>query len=145
MTTSDLKKYRLNSFGRGTCLALYLVLISANISFAQSKTIIDEWASVQPPKPPELKAAKIDDPKTTAYLVLDIIKQACNNVQRPRCIASVPKIQGLLKQARAKGLAIVYSNFPPATAADIIQDVAPSEGEPIITARAEKFYPKNSS
>jgi nicotinamidase-related amidase len=117
-----------------------IVLLAAGNSFAQSKTIIDEWASVQAPKPPDLKSVKIDNPKTTAFLVLDIIKQTCNNEQRPRCISSVPKIQGFLKQARAKGLAVVYSKTASATPADIIQDVAPTEGEPIVSGSSDKFY-----
>ena len=88
---------------------------------ACAQTIIDDWSKVQAPKPPELKAVKIDDPKTTAYLVLDIVKQTCNNERRPRCVASVPKIQAFLKEARAKGLAVVYSKTSTATPADILQ------------------------
>jgi nicotinamidase-related amidase len=117
----------------------FSVAVGASSSFAQSKTIIDEWASVQAPKPPELKPVKIDDPKTTAYLVLDIQKQNCNNERRPRCIISVPKIQGFLKQARAKGLAIIYSTGGTGTPADILPDVAPIDGEPVVRAPADKF------
>lgn len=127
-------------FAQSTAVAFFIVALCSYSSFAQSKTIIDEWSSVQAPKPPELKAVKIDDPKTTAYLVLDIVKQTCNNERRPRCVTSVPKIQGFLKQARAKGLAVVYSKTSTATPADIIQDVAPTEGEPMVSAAAEKFY-----
>ncbi len=58
-------------------LVFLFLLFTASYSFAQSKTIIDEWASVQPPKPPELKAVTLE-PKTTAFLVLDIIRQGCN-------------------------------------------------------------------
>lgn len=121
-------------------LIFSFLLFTPGYSFAQSKTIIDEWASVQPPKPPELKSVKIDDPKTTAFLVLDIIKQTCNNERRPRCVSSVPKIQGFLKQARAKGLVVVYSKTASATPADIIHDVAPTEGEPIVSGSSDKFY-----
>src|SRR5678816_4047116 len=88
-------------FRGATGLAFLLVLLCSGASFAQSKTIIDEWSSVQAPKPPELKSVKIDDPKSTAFLVLDIVKQNCNNERRPRCVASVPKIQAFLNQARA--------------------------------------------
>jgi nicotinamidase-related amidase len=124
----------------GPILAVaFLVTVGANSSFAQSKTIIDEWASVQAPKPPELKPVKIDDPKTTAYLVLDIQKQNCNTERRPRCIASVPKIQGFLKQARAKGMPVIYSTGGTGTPADILPDVAPIEGEPVVRASADKF------
>ena len=121
-------------------VALFIIALGSSSSFAQSKTIIDEWSSIQAPKPPELKAVKIDDPKTTAFLVMDIIKQQCNNERRPRCIASVPKIQGFLKQARAKGVAVIYSKTSSATLADVIQDVAPIEGEPMVSSSSDKFY-----
>jgi len=120
--------------------AIFVLALCASTSFAQSKTIIDEWGSVQAPKPPELKPVKIADPKTTAYLILDIITQTCNNERRPRCVASVPKIQGFLKQARANGLAVIYSKTSSAKPSDVIQDVAPIEGEPMVSAGSDKFY-----
>jgi nicotinamidase-related amidase len=137
---SNLTKCYSVLFVQSLAVVFVIIALCSSSSFAQSKTIIDEWASVQAPKPPELKPVKIDDPKTTAYLVLDIVKQTCNNERRPRCVTSVPKIQGFLKQARAKGLAVVYSKTSTATPADIIQDVAPTEGEPMVSAAAEKFY-----
>lgn len=121
-------------------VAFFIVALCASSSFAQSKTIIDEWSSVQAPKPPELKQVKIDDPKTTAYLILDILKQQCNNERRPRCVTSVPKIQDFLKQARAKGLAVIYSKTSSTTPADVLQDVAPIDGEPMVSAGSDKFY-----
>ncbi len=121
------------------CLSFYAVLFCAGISFAQSKTIIDEWASVQAPKPPELKPVKIDDPKSTAYLVLDILKQSCNNKRRPRCVASVPKIQAFLSQARSKGVSIIYSYTSSSKPADIFPEVAPLAGEPLVQSSADKF------
>jgi len=127
-------------FAQIMTVALFIVAMCPSSSFAQSKTIIDEWSSVQAPKPPELKPVKIDDPTTTAYLILDIIKQACNNERRPRCVASVPKIQAFLKQARAKGLAVIYSKTNSAKPSDVIQDVAPIEGEPMVSAGSDKFY-----
>jgi len=119
-------------------LVFLFLLLTAGYSFGQSKTIIDEWASVQPPKPPELKVVTLE-PKTTAFLVLDIIKQGCNQERRPRCIASVPKIEAFLKQARDKGVSIVYSYTPTSTPADILKEVAPLPGEPMVKANAEKF------
>jgi nicotinamidase-related amidase len=104
------------------------------------QTIIDEWSKVQPPKPPELKSVKIEDPKTTAFLVLDIIKQGCNNERRPRCVASVPKIQAFLTQARTKGVSVVHSYTSTSTPADILKEVAPLPGEPLVQAPADKFF-----
>jgi len=120
-------------------LSFYVVLFCASISFAQSKTIIDEWASVQAPKPPELKVVKIDDPKSTAYLVLDIVKQSCNNERRPRCLTTVPKIQAFLSQARSKAVAVIYSYTSSSTPADIFPELAPLPGEPLVRASADKF------
>lgn len=124
----------------GLTLVPALTLIVSQYSFAQSKTIIDEWASVQAPKPPELKSVKIDDPRTTAFLVLDIIKQGCNSERRPRCVASVPKIQAFLNQARTKGLSVVHSYTSTSTPADILKEVAPLSGEPLVQAPADKFF-----
>ncbi len=120
-------------------LACLLVFLTSEDSFGQTKTIVDEWATVQAPKPPELKPVTLD-PKTMALLVLDIVKQTCNTERRPRCLDSVPKIQILLKQARAKGVPVIHSITTAATPADIIKDVAPLEGEPIVKAPADKFF-----
>lgn len=127
-----------NRLGQAICLAL-AVLLSASISFAQSKTIIDEWASAQAPKPPELKTVKIDDPKSTAFLVLDLVKQTCNNERRPRCLVSVPKVQAFLTQARSKGLAVIHSYTSSSTPADFLPEVAPLPGEPLVRSSADKF------
>jgi nicotinamidase-related amidase len=123
----------------GLALACLLVSLTASYSFGQTKTIIDEWGTVQAPKPPELKPVTMD-PKTTALLVLDFVKQNCNNERRPRCVTSVPNVQALLKLARSKGVAVVYSITPAATPADTLNDVAPLDGEPIVKASADKFF-----
>ena len=119
----------------GLALACLLVSLTADYSFGQTKTIIDEWATVQAPKPPELKPVTID-PKVTALLVLDIVKQICNAERRPRCVDSVPRIQLLLKQVRAKGAAVIYSLGGGASPADIWKEVSP----PIVKASADKFF-----
>ena len=79
MKTNPTEGYYSALLAQSLVVILIIIAFYSNSSFAQSKTIIDEWASVQAPKPPELKPVKIDDPKTTAYLVLDIVKQTCNN------------------------------------------------------------------
>ena len=40
---------------RGLALACLLLSLTASYSFGQTKTIVDEWGTVQAPKPPELK------------------------------------------------------------------------------------------
>ncbi len=105
---------------------------------ASAQTIVDEWASVKAPAPIELKTVKVD-PRTTAFLVLDLVKQTCNAERRPRCLASLPKVETFLAEARAHGAPVVYSIVASATAADIAPQVAPKEGEPIISSVANKF------
>jgi hypothetical protein len=73
---------------------LPLAALAAVLSYAgpsSAETIIDEWQSVKAPPPPQLKSATLD-PKTTALLVIDMIKQTCNEKMRPRCVAAIPKI-----------------------------------------------------
>jgi nicotinamidase-related amidase len=122
----------------GLALSAILALAQAS-AFAQTKDVIEEWAAVKAPPPPALKPVTIDS-KATALLVLDIVKQTCNAERRPRCLDTVPKIQGLLKEARTKGMAVVHSITTASTPADISKDVAPLEGEPIVQAPADKFF-----
>jgi nicotinamidase-related amidase len=113
---------------------------------SRGETIIDEWATVKAPPPPQLKAVTLD-PKSTAILVIDVIKQTCNMQRRPRCVAMAPKIRKLLDEARAKGVLIVYSLFPspsPATfpnptIGDYAPELAPKGDEPVVTAFVDKF------
>lgn len=127
-----------------TLAVLGSVLTYAAPSFAQ--TIIDEWASVKAPPPPKLTAVTVD-PKTTALLLIDIIKQTCNMKMRPRCVAMVPKVQKLLTEARAKGVYVIYTLFPspkPATfpnpkIGDFVPELAAQGNEPVVTAFVDKF------
>jgi nicotinamidase-related amidase len=87
------------------------------------------------------------DPKTTAILVIDLIKQLCNEQRRPRCVASIPKIEKLLAEARAKGVTVIYTLFPspsPATfpnpvITDYVPALAPKGNEPVVTSIVDKF------
>ena len=65
-----------------------LAVASIYAAPAPSQTIVDEWANIKAPAPPELKPVTLE-PKTTALLVMDLIKQACNENARPRCVASI--------------------------------------------------------
>jgi nicotinamidase-related amidase len=120
----------------GKITLAFLVLIAAAPLGAQ--TIIDEWAAVQAPKPPELKPVTLDA-KTTAVLILDFVKQSCNNERRPRCVASVPKVEALLKQARDNKATVIFSYTSNSTPADIAKELAPLDGEPMVRASADKF------
>lgn len=110
-----------------------------------AQTIVDEWANIKAPPPPDLKPVTLE-PKTTALLVMDLIKQACNENARPRCIASIPKVAKLLAAARASGVTVIYTIFPsprPDMPAPVIGDtlpaIAPKGDEPVITSFVDKF------
>jgi len=122
-----------------TAITLFsVILIFSNPSWADG-TIIDEWAAVKAPAAPELKPVSVD-PKVTALLVLDIEQLTCNSERRPRCIASVPKIQSLITKARAKGVPVVYSLTSRGTKDTILKEVAPLAGEPVVKSSVDKFY-----
>jgi nicotinamidase-related amidase len=122
------------------CLvAVVSLLLVFTVAPGSAQTIVDEWAAVKAPPPPELKTPAID-PKTTALLILDIQKQICNAETRPRCVASVPRIQTLLGQARAKQVPVIYSLAGQATPADIWKEVAPLGGEPVVRSGSDKFF-----
>ncbi len=133
MNTNTLR--RLVIFAWILSLAVCLASLGSPVA-ALAQTIVDEWNAVKAPPAPELKRVTID-PKGSALLVLDVLKQNCP--PRPRCIASLPKIQGLLAQARGKGVMVIYGYFPGANAGDILPEVAPQAGEPIIMAMPDKF------
>lgn len=92
----------------------------------------------QGPPAPELKLVTID-PKVTALLILDFNKQTCNAERRPRCITSIPKVQRLLTEARAKGVPVIYSITIGAAPGDIAKELAPLGGEPVVVGGMDKF------
>ena len=106
---------------------------------SEQDTIIDEWEGVSVPPPPELKPVEVD-PGTTALLILDIQNQNCNLEKRPRCVATVPGIQKLLKEARSKGMLVVYSVMSQANRDDIREELTPLPEEPVVKASVDKFY-----
>ena len=97
--------------------------------------IVEEWASIKPAAP-ALKPVTVD-PKTTALLMLDFMKQNCG--QRPRCMASLPAMKKLLDSARAAKAHVVYSIIANSTINDVLPDVAAQSGEPSVLAGPDKF------
>ncbi len=102
----------------------------------QAASIIDEWNSVKAPPAPQVKPVTVD-PKTTALLMLDFMNQNCG--KRPRCVDSLPAMKKLLDSARAAKAPVVYSFIANTTAADVLKDVAPIDGEPSVTSGPNKF------
>jgi nicotinamidase-related amidase len=111
-----------------------LLLVAPVVVGAQ--TIVDEWSSVKTPPAPALKDVTVD-PKTTALLLLDFVPPTCG--ARPRCVASLPALSKLLDQARSKGMLVVHSVTATTKAEEILKDVAPRAGEPVVSASIDKF------
>lgn len=121
---------------------VFAVLIAAVMATffslpASAQTIIDDWNNVKPDPAPALKPAAID-PKTTALLVMDLLKQSCND-NRPRCLASIPKVKALIAAAQAHGVTIIWTMYPGPKPEDFLADVAPPAGTNFVVAKADKF------
>jgi nicotinamidase-related amidase len=99
------------------------------------QTIVDEWKTIVPPPPPELKPVTVDT--QTALLILDMQTALCKS---PRSIASIPEIKQLLSEARGKGRFVVYSLTSTGKSADIVPELAPAPDDPIVKSSVDKFY-----
>lgn len=107
-------------------------MAAAWVGSAFAQTIIDEWPAAKLPAPPALQEVKLV-PGETAILAMDFTNQTCSVQRRPRCAASVPKVQKLVAEARGRGALIIYSvAVPNSTAADILKDLAPAAGETVL-------------
>ncbi len=112
--------------------AAFSVLAAGGPRVAHAETVIDEWAGVKLPPPPALKPVTLV-PGETAILAMDFTTQTCTPPRRPRCANQVPQVAKLLTEARRKGVYIVYSvALPGSTAADILKEVTPAAGEPVL-------------
>jgi nicotinamidase-related amidase len=116
--------------------ALLAIGLAAALLPAQAQTIIDEWANVKAPPAPELKTVKVD-PKESALLLLDFVKQNCS--PRSRCVASLPKMQGLLEKSRQAGVPVLYSIVSGQALTDVLPEVAPRAGEVSVASGPDKF------
>lgn len=122
---------------RNLIAAVAVAFVAAFALPAQAANIVDEWASVKAPPAPALKPVTVE-PKTTALLMLDFMKQNCG--VRPRCTATIPAVKKLLSEARTAKATVIYSFFGKTTAADIVdKDLAPAAGESSVTSFADKF------
>jgi len=128
----------MKQFSSSKRLAATLFGVAIGLSLASptsAQTIIDEWNDIKAPAAPALKPVKVE-PKETALLMLDFVKQLCG--ARPRCVASLPKVQGLLTKAREAGVLVVYSLAgQPIT--DTLPEVAARPGEASVTSGPDKF------
>src|ERR1700731_4216275 len=105
--------------------------------------IIGEWANLKLPPVPELKPVTVD-PKTTALLVLDMMRGNCG--ARPRCLATIPNVRKLLDAARAHDMMVVYNLTGAGKIEDMVDPgLAPRTGELLVkgSGGADKFVNSN--
>ena len=134
MKQTERRNWRLKSIA-GMLAALTGLVVPA----AQADSVIDEWAAVKAPPPPELKPVSVDA-ASTALIVMDISTQSCTVEKRPRCVATLPKIQKLIGEARAKGILVLYTLAGTSKRTDIVKEVAPLEAEQSLSgAGPDKF------
>src|SRR5215472_9376941 len=69
-------------------IAGVLALLAALTVSSSAADILDDWANVKAPPPPELKAVTLEG-STTALLIMDLGKTACS---KPRCQATIPNV-----------------------------------------------------
>ena len=103
------------------------------------RTIVDEWAAIQAPPPPELKPVTVDL-AATALLILDMQKQNCSAETRPRCVATISAIRVLLDKARKNGVPVIYSLTRQANENDVRAELTPLPGEPVVASGVDKFF-----
>ena len=125
---------------RSSCYAAILAALMAAPAAppAQANDITTEWATVKPPPAPELKPATVE-PKTTALLVLDLMKTNCGT--RPRCLATVPNVKKLLDAARMHDMMVFYTLVGQTPTVENMVDasLAPRAGEFVARGGADKF------
>jgi hypothetical protein len=130
-----MKYPRSRCYRAATVLATIATLIAMPV---QANDITTEWTTVKPPPIPELTPIGVD-PKTTALLVLDLMKANCG--VRPRCMSTVPKIKKLLDEARAHDMMVFYTlvGQTPTLENMVDQSLAPRPGEFVVRGGADKF------
>ncbi len=125
---------------RGIAPAIIFAAVVVGFHGAPSaQTIIDQWSSVAVPAAPALKPVAVAA-KTTALLVMDFVKQTCNEQARPSCVASIPKVKAMIAAAKAKGVTVIWTLPPGPKPEDFLPDVAPPQGTKFVVAPVDKFY-----
>ena len=122
---------------RNLSLVSAVLLAGANLP-ALAGDSIQDWNAAKAPAVPELKTVKLD-PKTTALLVLDFVKQTCNQERRPRCLDTLPAAHNLLEKARTAHATVIYSITAVSSMADVLPPVAALPSEPHVQASPDKF------
>ena len=121
------------------CAALAALALLLAAPQARAADIMAEWATVKLPPAPALKPVTLDG-KTTALLILDVMKDSC--ARRPRCAEMAPNLKKLHDAARAAGAMVFYTlvGGGAPTPADIVDPgIAPQDGEWVLQRGPDKF------
>ncbi len=127
-----------------SCKALAAFAIALLGAPATQANVIDDWNTIKVPAAPVLRPVNVNL-SDTALLLLDFngaqdpSKGPCNTKTKPRCIASLPKVEKLLNEVRKSGVPVIYSITGGATKGDIASVLAPREGDPVVQGGANKF------
>src|SRR5215470_4355721 len=135
---TDLKSRRRCATSAFMAAAAMVTATTVSVAPGRAGDIVSEWTSVKPPPPPELKSVTID-PKTTALLILDLMKTNCG--ERPRCTSIVPNVKKLHDAARAANMMVFYTlaGPPGATPADMVAGITPRDGEWVYQRGPDKY------
>ena len=131
-------KIKLMSTRLFAAVAMAVAASGSMAAATRAGTVIDDWANIKAPPPPELKPVTVE-PSTTALLLLDFVHPICDPPKKPRCVASLPAMKKLLAQARANHVMVVFSTAGNMTAKDIWADIAPMPGELVVNSHPDKF------
>jgi nicotinamidase-related amidase len=124
--------------GLSLVIAAFGALIAFGGAASAQTNIVDDWSKVAPPPAPELKQANLDA-KTTALVVMDFVKQSCNEQNRPHCVALVPKVKAMIDAAKAKNVAIIWTLPVGPKPEDFPPDLAPASGTKMVVGPVDKF------
>jgi nicotinamidase-related amidase len=122
----------------GKVLGLAAMAAALITTRAMAADLIGEWKTIEMPPLPELKQVTVD-PKTTALLLFDFMKENCG--ARPRCVEAVPKLKALDDKARAANMMVAYT-FPN-NGDPIDPSIAPKDKSEVVDQKQggpDKFY-----
>lgn len=119
-------------------VSMIALATAAASAAAQAPDILQEWATIKAPPPPEIKPVTLD-PAKTALISMDFNQRNCTPDKRARCAAVLTKVRQLLDKARAKSMMVVHTYTPNMQRSDIVKDVEPTPGELVLQVRGDKF------
>src|SRR4051794_19429609 len=122
-----------NLFGSFAIVSIALGVLPANAA-----DVMKEWANIKAPAAPEVKAVTLEG-KTTALLILDVMKESC--ARRPRCTEILPGPKNLQDGPRPPGAMVFYplvGGGGPGPA-DVAEGLTPKDGEWVVQRGPDKF------